>query len=86
MSNRQLLALSKLDEFVAWAESQGFQREPIKGTFEALRLRISGRPPLIFFARSTTAAGEATQHATAQHEGTQLVHRFLRAKKAEKNK
>lgn len=80
MANRQLLALSKLDEFAAWAASHGFQREPTKGTFEVLRLRVPSQPPVLFFARNRTLSGGTPQHATAQREGEKLVHRWLRAR------
>jgi hypothetical protein len=81
MANRELLALSKLDEFAAWAATQGFQREPTKGLYKVLRLRIPGQPPLIFYTRSTTLAGGKPQHATAQYDGAQLVRRWLRSRR-----
>ena len=82
MATRELLALSKLDEFALWAETQGFVREHVKGDYEVLRLRVPGYAPLIFFTRLQMLAGGTPQHATSQHEGTQLVHRWLRSRKA----
>src|ERR1700722_19973985 len=52
--SRSMLALSKLEQFAAWAVADGFVREPTKGEYEVLRLRwgqkIDGRrmQPYIF--------------------------------------
>lgn len=81
MANRQLLALSKIEEFAAWACTQGFQREPTKGVFEVLRLRASDQPPILFFTRYRSLSGKEPQHATAQEEGVKLVRRWLYSKK-----
>jgi hypothetical protein len=77
--SRSLLAISKLEEFAAWAIADGFVREETKGEYEVLRLRwaekINGQrmQPYIFFRR------DGAQHATSQAEGTQLVARWLKA-------
>jgi len=79
--SRSMLAMSKLEEFAAWAIADGFVREPTKGEYEVLRLRwgqkIDGRKmqPYIFFQRS------GAQHATSQAEGSQLVSRWLKSLK-----
>jgi hypothetical protein len=85
VATRELLALSKIEEFAAWAETQGFNREKPRGYYEVLRLRITGQPPLIFFTRLTTLSGGTPQHATSQSEGTKLVHRWLRSRKEASN-
>lgn len=78
--SRSLLAISKLEEFAAWAIADGFVREDTKGEYEVLRLRwgqkIDGRwmQPYIFFRRN------GSLHATSQAEGTQLIARWLKAK------
>lgn len=82
MANRQLLALSKIEEFAAWACTQGFQREPTKGVFEVLRLRYPNCRPILFFVRSRTVGGREPVHATAQTERTKLVHRWLQSHSA----
>jgi len=75
-----MLAMSKLEEFAAWAIADGFVREETKGTYEVLRLRwgqkVNGikMQPYIFFQRN------GARHATSQAEGTQLVARWLKAK------
>lgn len=78
--SRSMLALSKLEEFAAWAIADGFVREDTKGEYEVLRLRwgqkIDGirMQPYIFYKRI------GAQHATSQAEGTQLISRWLKAK------
>lgn len=81
MRHRGLLHLSKLDDFAAWAESSGFEREPTKGDFEVLRLRppaIEGRvsPPITFFVKASA------EHVTAFDAGLKLVRRWIRERKA----
>lgn len=77
--SRSMLALSKLEEFAAWAIADGFIREPTKSEYEVLRLRwgekIDGHKmqPYIFYKRI------GAQHATSQAEGTQLVSRWLQS-------
>lgn len=76
--SRSMLAMSKLEEFAAWAIADGFAREDTKGTYEVLRLRwaekIDGRrmQPYIFFKR------DRSDHVTSQAEGSQLISRWLR--------
>lgn len=80
MPNRELLSMNKLDEFAAWAKTQGYERETPKGQYEVMRLRRSGDPkPLLFYAKATTLAGnQPAQHATCQDDGLELVKRWLR--------
>ena len=78
MADRCLLALSKIDEFVAWAKTQGFECEPLRGPYEVLRLRFEGAAPLIYFTRAATLSGGEPMHATAQNDGAQLVRMWLR--------
>ena len=80
MAQRDLLALSKIDEFAAWAKTQGFEREPIRGPYEVLRLRFEDSPPLLYFTRTATLSGGKPVHATAQHDGAQLVRRWIRSR------
>lgn len=75
--SRSLLAISKIEEFAAWAIADGFTRETCKSTWEVLRLRWPGHQPYIFFTRG------GAQHATSQSEGTQLVKRWLRSRENE---
>ena len=81
MATRELLALSKIDEFADWAVHQGFTRNPTKGDYEVLRLQFEKQKPIIFFQRLSTRSGGNPIHATAQHDGAQLVRRWLRTRK-----
>lgn len=76
--DRALLVLAKIEEFAAWAVSQGYRRETPKGTYEILRLRIQGQSPVLYFRKSATAGGGQPVHATCYGEGTKLVQRWLR--------
>ena len=78
MATRELLALSKIDEFASWAKFLGYDREPVHGMYEVLRLRLGMKPPLIFFTRSTTLRGGVPIHATCQENGVKLVRRWIR--------
>ena len=75
---RNLLALSKLEEFAKWAVSQGYRREPTKGTYEVLRLRKKGESPVLYFKR------DKGEHATSYGEGTALVKQWINTRKHEK--
>jgi len=79
--SRALLALSKIDEFAAWAITQGYTRETPKGTYEVLRLRIKGQAPLLYFKKAESASGGDPQHATSYGEGTGLVKRWINNRK-----
>jgi hypothetical protein len=74
MPNRYLLALSKLDEFAAWATTKGYQREKTKGRYEVLRLRKLGEKPRLYFRRDV--GGHV--HATCQAGAVGLVRQWLR--------
>lgn len=75
---RNLLALSKIQEFAIWAESQGYHREPTKGAYEVLRLRKHGESPILYFKRDTG------QHATSYGDGTALIKKWINTRKQEK--
>jgi hypothetical protein len=75
---RNLLALSKLGEFSKWAVSQGYLREPMKGTYEVLRLRKKNESPVLYFKRNS---GE---HATSYGNGTALVQQWINSRKVKK--
>ena len=82
--NRALLAVAKLEEFAAWAVTQGWQREATKGDYEVLRLRFpgKGKKPLLFYRKDRTAGGGEPKHLTCQSDGTALVLRWLHIRKA----
>lgn len=78
-NNRSRLYLSKLDDFAAFAASRGYRREPVKGEYEALRLRRDGEAPLIYFRR------RGCDHATVpwgpEERPGQLVAAYLRERR-----
>lgn len=75
---RNLLAITKLVDFAAWAQCQGYKVEPTKGTYEVLRLRKKGESPVLYFKR------DGAQHATSYGEGTALVQLWINSRKAKK--
>lgn len=78
MKDRNRLHLSKLDEFAAFCEADGWRREATKGHFEVLRMRNpewSG--PLLVHARAN-----ATEHLTVHLHSRRMLDRFLGARAA----
>ena len=86
--SRAHLHESKIDEFAAWAEKHGWERQPTKGEYEVLRLRKvrvpgqkikkSHRDPIIFHQRLRS------DHATIgwnQSVGHGLVRTWLNERK-----
>ena len=82
--SRSLLALAKLEEFAAWAVTQGYRREPTKGDYEILRFRKKGEAPLLYFKREKGMMGGESQHATSYGYGTTLVQQWLNTRKQPK--
>jgi len=76
--SRNLLALTKLEEFALWAISQGYKREPTKGIYEVLRLRKKGESPVLYFKR------DSGKHATSYGNGTTLVQKWINTRKQAK--
>jgi hypothetical protein len=76
--SRNLLAMTKLVDFAAWAVSHGYRREPTKGTYEVLRLRRKGESPVLYFKR------DKGEHATSYGEGTTLVQLWINTRKEKK--
>jgi hypothetical protein len=76
--SRNLLALTKIADFAAWAVSQGYRREPTKGSYEVLRLRKKGEAPVLFFKR------DRGDHATSYGDGTALVQKWVNSRKTKK--
>jgi|GEM_PF-2360147 hypothetical protein len=76
--SRNLLALTKLVDFAAWAVCQGYKVEPTKGTYEVLRLRRKSESPVLYFRR------DKGEHATSYGEGTALVQLWINTRKQAK--
>jgi len=54
MTEAGTLALTRLDDFASWCESNGWTREPPKGIYEVLRLvpqSTVGLRPMVFYRR-----------------------------------
>ena len=78
MKDRNRLHLSKLDEFAAFCEADGWRREAPKGNFEVLRMRNpewSG--PLLVHARANE-----TGYLTVHLHSRSMLDRFLGARAA----
>lgn len=76
--SRSHLHLSKLDEFAAWAATQGYERQPTKGVYEVLRLKGANPVPFIYYRRATS------EHASIPNnpQGAWfIVERWLRWKR-----
>ena len=82
--SRSLLALAKLEEFAVWAVTQGYRREPTKGSYEILRLRKKGEAPVLYFRRDKGMMGGEPQHATSYGDGTTLVQQWINNRKQPK--
>lgn len=74
MANRNTLHLSKVKDFAAWLQSEGWQLCDTKGLFEVLRARKEGRKfPLILYSRM-----DAPEHCTVQDQDMPVVRTFLK--------
>lgn len=76
MANRALLHVDKLPEFRAWLTDRGYELEDPKGTYEVLRVRYPGYPPVIFYQRD-----RATVHITTYGHGEKLAWAFIRERR-----
>lgn len=87
MSDSCTLALTRLEEFAAWAVRQGYVRDlrnPMPD-YQVLRLRQpgKGKPMLIWYSRAGTMRGGDPVHATCEWgPAGALVRRWLKARKA----
>ena len=70
---RDLLHLGHLAAFRAFCESEGWQEEPARGHYEALRMRRSPvDPPLIVHRKA-----DAVEHYTVWGESARMARRFF---------
>ena len=68
---RNQLHLNKLDEFVRWAKTQGYETEDATGAHEVLRLRKDEAPPLRFWKH------HGGNHATTDKYSQPLVSEWM---------
>ena len=73
--DRMTLHLNKLDAFASWAATHGYKREPTKGVYEVLRLRLGANAPLLYYRH------HHGDHATSTGAATNLVDRWIRERK-----
>lgn len=79
---RNLLHVAKLNDFVSWALANGYRQHPTppKAGYEVARLELihpAGNFPHIVIYRRLTG-----EHLTLCQDGANLVHRWMRARRA----
>lgn len=71
MRQRNKLAISRLPDFIAWAESGGWFTMPAKGPYEAWRGQRHGATAIIYRRDATNNGGELV-HLTTFGESERL--------------
>lgn len=79
-NDRCVLAISRIEDFAAWAVTNGATREKTKGENEVLRLKPPQGPVLIWFSRWDAV------HATSSTRESRLVRRWIRERGGGKTK
>lgn len=75
--SRNQLDIKKVDEFQAWARTQGYEPAPPRGPYQLFILIRAGQRPLVFYLRD-----RAIQHVTAPRGLEEdLVTRWLQSKR-----
>ena len=79
MANRNILAVTKLDDFKSWLISDGWQIQEPKGDYEVLRATKEGRKhPLIAYYRFNTNGGKELVHYTVADRDSGVVRAYIR--------
>ena len=77
MANRHTLHINQLDYFSIWLENQGWQIQPVKGSYEVLRAKKKGRQyPLIIYKKM-----DAKEHLSVLDRDIRVLASFIRASK-----
>lgn len=85
MANRNILALSKIDDFKDWLVSDGWKLQKTEGVWEVVRARKDGRKyPLIIYKKMNTDNGNTTVHCSVLNRDVGVVRAYLRERKATK--
>lgn len=79
MAIRNLLHKNKLEDFKRWLISKGWELEPTRGVYEALRARRGNGSPLIIFAKD-----DHKEHVTVQSKDFRVVKAYLRDSRLKK--
>ena len=84
MANRNILKLSKIDDFKDWLVSDGWKLQKTEGVWEVLRAVKEGRKnPLIVYKRLSTDNGKELVHLTVLDRDIGVVNTYLRRRRAE---
>ena len=76
--SRNQLHLSKLEEFAAFCETQGFTRDAPKGEYEVLRMTRAKGEPVIVHAKLG-----AKEHATTWGMSARMYIKWRRSKRTQ---
>ena len=77
MRHRDLLHISKLDDFCAFCESQGWEKKDTKDIWEVLRMYH----PILFEWLVVHRKAGATEHYTTWGNSAKLTRQFLTDKR-----
>ncbi len=78
MANRSTLAVSRLDDFIKWLKTDGWDIQATKGFWEVLRAVKPGRKrPIIIYKRIDTNSGTELVHYTVENRDMGVVRAFL---------
>lgn len=81
MASRNLLAVSKLEEFKEWLVKEGWQIEPCKGKYEVLRARhYTENKPLIIYKKIK----DNLVHLSVSDYDAKFIRQFIESKKGHK--
>lgn len=69
--SRNRLSVTKLNDFIAFCEADGWMSEPVKGDWEVARLRRDKKITIIW-RRISNHAGTPLQHLTLDRVGEVL--------------
>lgn len=71
MARKNILHRSKLEEFTAWLNAEGFEPVERAANFEVLRWKVKGQPmPIIF-------DGKSPEHFSCNDASVQTVYKFI---------
>jgi len=79
--SRNRLSVKKLDDFIGYCETLGWQPVPPKGDWEVARLK-RGKQMAIVWKRSANDAGTPLTHLTLDRYGEALFVQWLKARNA----
>lgn len=69
--SRNKLVVSRLSDFVGYCETLGWEQQPLKGQYEAARMK-RGKQTTIVYARAANGAGTPLTHLTLDRIGDVL--------------